>query len=136
MKNNIIYKLYKKYEEEINYVFIGGCTTLVSIGSYELFNLIGIHHLVSNIISWVLAVTFAYFTNKAIVFKNKEKGLKQVIQFTGSRLVTLGMEEAILYIMIDLLSFDKLITKIIAQVVVFVSNYLFSKFIVFKKSKN
>ena len=67
-------KLYKKYEEIINYLIVGVLTTLVSIGTYGLFaKIIGINYLISNIISWVVSVAFAYITNKIFVFKNKEK---------------------------------------------------------------
>ena len=72
-------KLYKKYEEIINYLIVGVLTTLVSIGTYGLFaKIIGINYLISNIISWVVSVAFAYITNKIFVFKNKEKEKKQV----------------------------------------------------------
>jgi len=128
--------IYKKYEEQINYIIIGGLTTLISIVSYALINLTGIDPLISNIISWIIAVTFAYFTNKTIVFKDQSKDKKQIIEFFVYRLVTLGIEEAILFIMIKKLLINDLITKIIAQIVVFIANYLFSKFLVFKKSKN
>ncbi len=133
---NKLMTIYKKYEEQINYIIIGGITTLISIASFKLLNLTGMDPLISNVISWILAVTFAYFTNKTIVFKNKDKNSKQVFDFIFYRLVTLGIEEAIIYVMINLLSIDDLLTKVVAQIVVFIANYLFSKLIVFKKSKN
>ena len=73
-----IKELYKKYEELINYVIVGVLTTIVSLGSYYLcvltvFNPDNPVLLQSaNIISWILAVTFAYFANRKYVFKSNK----------------------------------------------------------------
>ena len=57
--------LYKKYKEIINYLIFGGLTTVVSIVTYALFaKVFYIDYLISNVLSWVLAVLFAYITNK------------------------------------------------------------------------
>ena len=40
----------------------------------------------------------------------------------------------IMYTFVDLLSINDLITKVIAQVIVILSNYIFSKVFVFKKN--
>jgi len=57
--------LYKKYKEVLLYLFFGVLTTVVSIGSYAFFNVtLGINELIANVISWVLAVLFAFFTNR------------------------------------------------------------------------
>ena len=76
MINNAL-KLYKKHEEIINYLIVGGLTTIVSLASYALFTRIFyVHYAVSNVLSWICAVAFAYFTNKLFVFKSK-KGTKK-----------------------------------------------------------
>ena len=78
-----IFSLYKKYEEIINYLIIGGLTTIVAVGSklLLLFTFLdqtdGVQLQIAEIISWILAVLFAYFTNRAFVFKSKVKGKKQ-----------------------------------------------------------
>ena len=60
----------------------------------------------------------------------------ELIQFYGGRIVTLFFEQAILYIFIIRMSFDNLIIKLIAQVIIIILNYIISKFIVFKKENN
>ena len=150
----MIKRLYIKYKEIINYIIFGVLTTVVSIGTYELFNaLLGRNlYLLNNVISWVFAVAFAYITNKLWVFESKSfrAGVvfKELIGFFGSRLFSLGVEEAGLWILMDLckmnglnvgiLGFDingSMIAKIIMQFVVVVLNYVFSKFIVFARKK-
>lgn len=132
-------RIYKKYKEIINYLIFGGLTTLVSIGTYALFTkLFNIDYLVSNVLSWIIAVLFAFITNKLFVFESKSKDKKQVskemINFFFFRVVSLGIEMVIMYTFVDLLSFNDLITKVIAQVIVILSNYIFSKVFVFKKN--
>lgn len=133
-----IKELFLKYKEVISYLFFGGCTFLVSIISFYIFNkVLSFNEHVSNIISWILAVAFAFVTNKVFVFESKAKEkktvIKELISFVTARLLTLGIEEIILFVGCNLLNIDALIVKIIAQVVVIVSNYFLSKLFIFKK---
>lgn len=133
-----IKELYLKHKEVINYLFFGGCTTVVSIGSFYLFNkVLGLNEHIANVLSWIFAVLFAYITNKKFVFDSKvndTKGiLKEVVSFFGARLLTLGIEEVILFVGSNLLHIDPMIVKIVAQVIVVLSNYFLSKLFVFKK---
>ena len=128
----------KKIKEVISYLFFGGCTFLVSIISFYIFNkALSFNEHISNIISWILAVAFAFVTNKVFVFESKAKEkktvIKELISFVTARLLTLGIEEIILFVGCNLLNIDALIVKIIAQVVVIVSNYFLSKLFIFKK---
>ncbi len=133
-----IKELYFKYKEVINYLFFGGCTFLVSIISFYLFNkVIGFNEHVANIISWILAVSFAYITNKKYVFESKTSEKKDLLReigsFVSARLLTLVMEELILLIGVNFMHIDSMIVKIVAQVIVIVSNYFLSKLFIFKK---
>ena len=136
-------EMYKKYEEIIMYLIIGGLTTLVNILVYFLVTHTFLNPgdklelQIAEVISWTVAVVFAYYTNHKYVFKRKnEASLKEAISFFTSRLTTLVIEMIIMYIFVSELKFDDKIIKIIAQIVVIVLNYVFSKFIVFKKEKN
>lgn len=129
------FDLYSKYKSVLLYIFFGGLTTVISIVSFMLFSLI-VNELISNIISWILAVTFAFVTNRVWVFNSQAKGkdiFKELLSFYSGRLITLGIEEAMLLIFVTWLQFNGSVIKIIAQFVVLVSNYLISKFITFKK---
>ena len=126
---------YKKHKSVLLYLLFGGLTTVVSIGTYALF-LPVVSPFIANIFSWVAAVTFAYVTNRTWVFASKEKGLaiiQEAFAFYGGRVLTLGLEEAVLYVFITLLFLPPLTVKVIAQVIVLVLNYVISKLFVFKK---
>ena len=138
-----IIKLYKKYEELVNYVIVGGLTTAVSLGSYYLctFTFFDPENAIllqcANVISWVLAVTFAFFANRKYVFKSKNTNVfEEVYKFYGARVATLVLEMLFMYLTVTLLHWSSAIMKLIAQVVVLVLNYIISKFIVFIKKND
>lgn len=137
--------LYKKYEEIINYLIVGVLTTIVSLVVKWglLFTILdpksALELQIAVIISWIVAVTFAYITNRIFVFKSKSKKiLKEIINFFGARLLTLGMEMFIMWFFITLLRLNSdtwvFIWTIVVQVLVTIFNYIFSKLFVFKKS--
>ena len=135
-----IVDLYKKYKEIINYLIIGGLTTLISLLTYfiltsTLLNPDKIFELsLANIISWIISVTFAYFTNRFFVFESKdERVLKEALKFYFSRIGTLLIELLIMFVFVTLLKFNDKIIKIIAQVTLIILNYIFSKLFVFRK---
>ena len=139
----------KEHKEGVLYLVFGALTTLVSILSFALFNaLLGDErYLISNLISWIIAVVFAFFTNKHLVFASRSNDKKTLLseggKFLGARVLSLGLEELILWIMLDLFGMESLlllgivtgeiIAKTVATVVVVVVNYFLSKFIIFKK---
>ena len=132
--------LYKRYKEIVNYLIVGGLTTVVSLGVYYgcvltiLDPEVAVQLQAANIISWIAAVTFAYFTNRKFVFESKnENKLKEAAAFYGSRVTTLLMDMGCMFLMVTLLGWNDKIAKLIVQVIVTVANYVLSKFIVFRK---
>ena len=129
-------QLFNRHKEIVLYVFFGGCTTIVSVGSFILLAELGIHPLKANVLSWILAVGFAYVTNRRWVFRSKATGKAiwaEIFSFYGGRLLTLGLEEALLLIFGLRLGMDHKTVKVAAQVVVLISNYFLSKLLIFRK---
>ena len=137
-----IKELYQKNAEIINYLIVGVLTTCVSIGTYYLCVSTfldankGIQLQIANVISWLCAVIFAFFTNKIFVFKSKNKKVwKEFFSFVSSRIITLLLGMLIMFLMVTVLSINDKISKLVVQVVVTILNYVFSKLLVFKKEK-
>ena len=135
-----IRELYVKYEEVINYLFIGVCATVISLVVYyacvlTLFNPDNpILLQCANIISWIIAVAFAYFANRKVVFKSKNKNIKnEVSKFVGARVVTLLIDMAFMWLTVSVLGFNDKIMKIISNIIIVILNYVFSKLFVFIK---
>ena len=91
----------------------------------------------STVISWICAVTFAYITNRIWVFESEAEGKKAIISeaasFYGGRIFTLLVEMFMMWLGYSLLSFNYWVTKIVANVVVLILNYVISKLVVFRK---
>lgn len=139
-----IVDLYKKYEEIINYLIVGVLTTIVSLVVKWglLFTVLdpknSVQLQVAVVISWIAAVVFAYITNRIFVFKSKSKKiLKEITSFFGARLLTLGLEMLIMWFFVTFLKLNSdlwvLIWTMVAQILVIIFNYIFSKLFVFKK---
>lgn len=141
MKNDNV-KNKRDFSEIVRYLFIGGMTTVISLLIYYALTYTfldankPLELQIANIIQWIGAVTFAYFTNKYYVFKDKSKGKTSVIKFFSSRIITLLIEMLLMYILVTKLSLNDKIIKLIVQVIVIVGNYVLSKFFVFKKTDN
>lgn len=133
----IINQKWNRYKEVILYLFFGGLAFLVSMGTYVFFIFLLNDALVSNVFSWVITVAFAYVTNRIWVFHSQITGLKniakEIVRFYAGRIVTLIMEEVILYIGITHLGMDQIIVKVAGQIVVIIGNYIISKFFCFTK---
>ena len=134
----MISNLYNKYKEIINYLIFGVLTTIVSILSYALFTRIfHIDIYISSVLSWIIAVTFAFITNRIFVFNSKERNIiLELIKFYLSRLASLGIELLLMYLFVKIFNINDMISKIIVQGIVIVLNYIFSKIFVFKKKQN
>lgn len=135
-----IMELFKKRSAQIGeivrYLIVGVATTVVSLAVYYGCRyLFDIDYRISNVISWVFAVTFAFFTNRRFVFNSKGNVGAEVASFFLSRLFSLAVETGSLIVMVEYIRTGDSIAKIIAQVIVVILNYVLGKFVVFRKKK-
>ena len=135
---NFLIRMLKKYRSFIAYAVFGVFTTIVNIVSYSVcYNNLGLSNTFSNIIAWILAVTFAYLTNKVWVFDSKswkwDVLKKEVVAFISCRIATGILDLVIMYISVDLMGWNALLMKICSNVLVIILNYVFSKLVIFKK---
>lgn len=137
---NKLISLYKKHKEIVNYLIVGGLTTLVSMAIFYGSTLtfldgndpVGLQ--IANVLSWVGSVAFAYVANRLFVFESKStKIFKEFISFVSSRIVTLLLDMGVMFLLSTVLEINYNFSKIIAMVLVTVGNYVISKFYVFKK---
>lgn len=136
----MIKQKYIKYKEIINYLIFGILTTIISLITYYLLILTilnpnnPIELQISNIISWIFSVTFAYITNKKYVFNSKETNIKkEILKFYSSRLSTLFIDIILMFIFVTILKLNDKIIKLIVSIIIITLNYILSKLIVFKK---
>ena len=168
-----IRSIYKKHEQAIKYLFFGIATTFVGWAVYFLILLGGkaalgiptedtssgiylVLYSIAQIIQWVAAVLFAFYTNKKWVFTDADKNVstaKQLAVFASGRVVTFLLDYVVTFFGALLLSkilpfannvllferewnLNEIGAKLVAAIIVIIGNYFFSKLIVFKKKKN
>lgn len=125
-------------KETISYIIVGTLTTGVNLTAYYwLCNICGIANLIANAFAWVVAMLFAYFANAKYVFKPTKKELigeiLQIGRFFTARFISFLVEEAAMFVCVDLLFVNNMLIKAIMNVVVVIINYFFSKYLVFNE---
>lgn len=129
--------LYKKHEEGFNYLIFGFLAFVLNYILYFLFaDALSMHYMAATVLSWVLTVVFAYWTNRTFVFKSRNKDIsaivKEFISFIGARVATEVLEIVLMYVMVDLLAINDKISKLVCQTIVILANYVLSKIWIFK----
>lgn len=134
---NMIKSLIVKYKDIILYGIFGVLTTLVNIVAYYVCaRICGLNTTASTVIAWILAVIFAYITNRKWVFDSKTNSMQGIIKemssFFGCRLLTGLMDLAIMVVFVDVLHFNDVVIKCLSNVLVIIINYAASKLLIFK----
>ena len=132
--------LLKKYQTPLLYLIFGGLTTLVNIFTYALsYEVLELQNVPSAIIAWFISVLFAFITNKIWVFESKNFSipvlLKECLSFFICRILSGLLDVAIMYVTVDLMGWNAILWKIIANVIVVILNYAASKILISGKTK-
>ena len=128
---------HEQNREIIVYLICGFLTFVLSMVIYALLSeVLRIDVMISNVITWIIAVYFAFSINRRFVFKSNGNVMKELMQFYLGRVLTLFVEQLMLYVFIVRLMYDNMTIKGIAQVVIIILNYIIYKFIVFKKENS
>ena len=140
----------KKYYEGLAYLFFGGLATLLTLVVFAAFQAAFgtvVAAGIGNVLDNIICILFAYWTNRTFVFKSTNTGkavLAEFGQFVSCRIATMVMDQVIIWLGISVLgpvvSFSSanpqlwaMGVKLFSQIIVIVSNYVFSKLLIFKK---
>lgn len=141
LKSPSYLKRFINYNKHIVLYFVFGVlTTVVNLISFYIFaEILQIETIPATIWAWVVAVAFAFITNRLYVFESTAKThaaiLREAILFFIARLVTLGIEVFIMWLSVDVCSQNKLIWKVFCNIITIVVNYALSKAVVFSSSR-
>ena len=140
IKLKVLADWYREHREGMRYLIFGALSTIVNIVVFEICFKIKLSTTISNCMAWIVAVIFAYITNKIWVFCSKTDSkmdlLREIGSFFGARVFTLIFETIFLIIVIDKLHFNTMLMKIVSNILVILMNFVFSKIFIFKKKGN
>lgn len=118
---------------------MGGFTTLVNIIIYWITDeKLHLDYRVATTLAWIASVLFAYVVNKRYVFESKTSSrrdtLVEMASFFGFRLLSFFMDLTAMIILVSGINMNGTLAKILANIVVLIANYIFSKLFIFKNS--
>ena len=136
-------KMYKKYEEIVNYLIVGVATTVVYLIACFLLERfiwnpeIPFENFMINTVGWLVGVIFAFFTNRKYVFKSDNPNIGgEVVKFVGGRLLTWGLDVFVMWLLVNVWGINYWIAKLfVSCVLVMIANYLISKLLVFNRGQ-
>lgn len=138
--NDLILKisnLLSAHKQIVLYLIFGVCTTVINTVCYWLlYDILSWSNLISTVIAWLVAVIFAFITNKRYVFESRKSGVRaqltEFVSFFGCRILTGILDAVIMAVAVDLMKWNGLVWKLISNIIVTVVNYIASKFLIFK----
>lgn len=137
MRNDIILKLYSKFRNLILYGIIGSCSSGLDFLLYTLFvEVFGWHYILSNCISVLAGITTSFTLNRNYNFKIKDKTRQRFAIFLTIGLCGMMVSNLILYLCVDILNWNKIVSKLLSIVLVVVFQFILNKYITFKPSNN
>ena len=111
----------------------GVLTSFVNLSTYFILSKVfSVNYLISNGIAWLLTVITGYTVDKKFVFKNRHRGKNELIKFFGSRVLSLLIDQLLIWILVAFAGLSSSVAKIVDSAAVVVINYILSKKI-FKK---
>ncbi len=131
-------ELLKKHEKLVKQILkfgvVGGGAFLIDYSIlYVLTEFVGIHYLISSVISFIISLIFNYILSIYWVFDvTKKQTAKEIIIFVILSVIGLGINQIVMYVGSDLLQIYYMITKLVATFIVMVWNFVTRKIFIEK----
>jgi len=133
MLRYLIKNLYRKYRNLILYGIIGSCSSGLDFLLYTLFvNVFNWHYLFSNCVSVLAGITTSFTLNRTYNFKVKDHTIKRMLIFFTVGLCGMLMSNLILYVCIDCLEMNKIVSKLLSIGLVVIAQFVINKYITFR----
>lgn len=128
----------RKRRTFLNYCLYGFLASLLETGLYSFFYLyLSLSNVVSTLLSWVLTVVFAFFSNKCFVYKSKDWGIRllchEILSFFSCRLVSGLFNLVWMTIFVDYLKCNGVVMKVLSALIVGIFNFVMGKLVIFSR---
>jgi len=118
----------KLFKQIIKFGIIGGMAFLIDYSLLYVFtDILGIHYLISSIISFTVSVIFNYILSIKWVFNVSENKKNTFIFFITFSIIGLLINQIIMYVGVDIINIYYMITKIFATFIVMIFNFVTRK---------
>ena len=116
------------------YLIVGGIATVTEWIFFFVLDKISFHYTLATVIAYVISTLVNWFAGRVLVFKaSKQPFLKEILEIYAASIIGLLLNLLIMWIAIDVLTFNEMISKIAATAIVFFYNFLVRKLLIYKK---
>ncbi len=125
-----------KFKDLFLYLIVGVIATLTEWIIFYCFEnmLPAVHYNIATSIAYVISTFVNWLAGRLIVFKESNQSVfKELVKIYLTSIVGLLLNLAIMYVCVDLLTLDSMLSKIIATGIVFFFNFLVRKLFIYKK---
>ncbi len=131
----------KKIIEFVKFSFVGGIMTILNLVLFTLMvEFLKINYLVSNVLSYIIAITLSYFLNYIFTFKmqniSRKEHIKRIINYFIMKLSLLALDSICLYLLVDIFNLNVYLSKIGLTITFLIISYPLSKLIIGKRANN
>lgn len=126
-----LFEKYILHKEKILYLLFGFLTVVINLISYKILRLLGVQYKLSTNIAFVIAVLFAFFANKHIVFQKANNYKREILLFFAARIFTQFLNYIGLVFMVEHLHINDFISQAVLNIIIIVLNYVLSKYVIF-----
>ena len=128
----------KSIKEFTRFSIVGGLMTLINFVLFYIFiRYLNLTYICSNIISYIIAVILSYYVNVRFTFTYRKQSTKEeymkFIKYCCMRLVVLEVDSILLFCFVDILNINVYSSKVIITVILFISTFGLSKYILNKE---
>ena len=119
----------------IKYVFFATITSIINVAVYLItYKYLHAGIIISNVLAYTISISVSFIINKKVVFKNdSDKVLVQIALYLVVKAVSFSLDSAVLYLLKDILNWNNVLSKIVANASTTISNYTLNNIWVFKK---
>ena len=124
----------KAIKEFFLYLVVGGIATVTEWLVFFLLDKCYLHYAVATVIAYIVSTFVNWLAGRLLVFKQSEhKFLKEIVSVYLASIVGLVGNLLLMWIAVDLLSANEMLSKVIATGIVFLYNFLVRKFWIYKQ---
>ena len=119
---------------KFRYLVVGVWNTIFGIGVFYLLLkfLIGVDYRLILFISFVVANLQSHFTQRALVWRSKERYLPEVIRFFVGAVGIFVINLSLLTFLVEILGYETFESQVVLTLFLTIANYFFQKHAVFK----
>ncbi len=118
------------------YIFVGGASFAADYALLHIITELGVHYLVSGMISFIAGLCVNYALSKRLVFSKKTTGAEKAKEFSVFAIVAvfgLGITEGLMWLFTEKLGWYYMISKIAAAIIVLFWNFFMKKILLYRK---